>query len=98
MAKGKQGYKAKKDESLVMRTGPERDKKQSMKARRDESYGDWGTRTEGYAHGGPVDMTSKENNDYLDSITKKVYTSDKDNNKLAAGWVPATAKPDMTRT
>ena len=98
MAKGKQGYKARKDESLGMRTGAESGKKQSMKARRDESYGDWGTRTEGYTHGGVVDTTSPENKAYLDSITKKVYTSDKDKDKLPAGWVRETAKPDMTRT
>ena len=94
MAKGKQGYKARKDESLGMRTGPERDKTQSMKARRDESYGDWGTRTEGYTHGGVVDTTSPENKAYLDSITKKVYTSPKD--KLTdAGWVHETPVPDV---
>ena len=32
------------DESLGMRTGKESTKKQSMKARRDESYGAWGKR------------------------------------------------------
>ena len=40
----KQGYKAREDESLGMRTGKESGKKQSMKDRRDESYGDWGKR------------------------------------------------------
>ena len=37
--KKKQGYKDREDESLGMRTGKESTKKQSMKARRDESYG-----------------------------------------------------------
>ena len=40
----KQGYAAREDESLGMRTGRESGKRQSMKDRRDESYGDWGKR------------------------------------------------------
>jgi hypothetical protein len=44
---GGQGYSAREDESLGMRTGPERSKTQSMAARRDESYGDWGKRRRG---------------------------------------------------
>ena len=40
----KQGYAAREDESLGMRTGKESTKKQSMKDRRDESYGKWGKR------------------------------------------------------
>ena len=39
-----QGYTAREDESLGMRTGPESTKDASMKARRDESYGKWGDR------------------------------------------------------
>ena len=42
--KHKQGYKAREEESLGMRTGKEAGKKQTMKARRDESYGAWGKR------------------------------------------------------
>ena len=42
--KNHQGYKAREDESLGMRTGKESSKSQSMKARRDESYGAWGKR------------------------------------------------------
>ena len=42
--KFKQGYAARDDESLGMRTGPESSKTQSMKDRRDESYGKWGSR------------------------------------------------------
>ena len=42
--KFKQGYAAREDESLGMRTGPESSKTQSMKDRRDESYGKWGSR------------------------------------------------------
>ena len=40
----KQGYKAREDECLGMRNGKEYTKKQSMKDRRDESYGKWGKR------------------------------------------------------
>ena len=43
----KQGYKAREDESLGMRTGKESTKKQSFKDRRDESYGKWGKRKRG---------------------------------------------------
>jgi len=39
-----QGYNDKEDESLGMRTGKESTKKQSDKARRDDSYGKWGKR------------------------------------------------------
>ena len=39
-----QGYAAREDESLGMRTGAESTKTQSMKDRRDESYGKWGKR------------------------------------------------------
>ena len=42
--KHKQGYKAREDESLGMRTGKEAGKRQSMAGRRDESYGAWGKR------------------------------------------------------
>ena len=31
-----------------------------------------------FSHGGSVDLTSPENKAYLDSMTQKVYTSDKD--------------------
>jgi hypothetical protein len=40
----KQGYDDREDESLGMRTGKESSKKQSDKARREDSYGKWGTR------------------------------------------------------
>ena len=39
-----QGYDDKEDESLGMRTGKESTKKQSDKARREDSYGKWGKR------------------------------------------------------
>ena len=42
--KGGQGYAAREDESLGMRTGAERTKRQSMRDRRDESYGAMGNR------------------------------------------------------
>ena len=39
-----QGFRAREDESLGMRTGPERAKLQDMAARRADSYGAWGRR------------------------------------------------------
>ena len=47
VGKKSQGYKAREDESLGMRTGKESTKKQSFKDRRDESYGKWGKRKRG---------------------------------------------------
>jgi hypothetical protein len=41
-----QGYDDKEDESLGMRTGKESGKEQSMKDRRDDSYGKFGKRTD----------------------------------------------------
>ena len=46
-----QGYDDKEDESLGMRTGKESDKKQSMKDRRDDSYGKFGKRDKEHADG-----------------------------------------------
>ena len=43
MAKKKQGYKARKDESIAMRKKKKRTKKQ-LKASRDESYGKFGSK------------------------------------------------------
>lgn len=40
-----QGYDAREDESLGMRTGKESGKKQSYKARREDANGKWGTRS-----------------------------------------------------
>ena len=47
VGKKKQGYAAREDESLGMRTGKASTKKQGMKGRRDESYGAWGKRKGG---------------------------------------------------
>ena len=54
-SKKKQGYKAREDESLGMRTGKESTKKQSMKDRRDESYGKWGKRKAKFGRSNKVD-------------------------------------------
>ena len=43
MTKKKQGYTARKDESIAMRKKKKRTKKQ-LKASRDESYGKWGSK------------------------------------------------------
>ena len=59
----KQGYKDREDESLGMRTGKESGKKATLKARRDESYGKWGSRPNqriNRARGGRVN-TRREN-------------------------------------
>ena len=53
--KFKQGYAAREDESLGMRTGKESTKKQSMKDRRDESYGKWGKRKAKFGRKNKVD-------------------------------------------
>ena len=63
VGKKSQGYKAREDESLGMRTVKESTKKQSMKDRRDESYGKFGKRKSGRinkAKGGRIN-TSREN-------------------------------------
>ncbi len=46
-----QGYDDKEDESMGMRTGKESDKKQSMKDRRDDSYGKFGKRDKEHEDG-----------------------------------------------
>ena len=51
MKKEDQGYDDKEDESLGMRTGKEADKKQSMKDRRDDSYGKFGKRDKEHEDG-----------------------------------------------
>ena len=69
----KQGYKAREDESLGMRTGKESGKKQSMKDRRDESYGDWGKRGNqkiNKKHGGHVSSRTKHIMDEKDEIRR----------------------------
>ena len=71
--KHKQGYKAREDESLGMRTGKEAGKKQSMKDRRDESYGAWGKRGNqkiNKKHGGSVSSRTKHIMDEKDEISR----------------------------
>ena len=71
--KHKQGYKAREDESLGMRTGKEAGKKQSMKDRRDESYGAWGKRGNqkiNKKHGGSVSSRTKHIMDEKDEIRR----------------------------
>ena len=68
-----QGYKAREDESLGMRTGKESTKKQSMKDRRDESYGAWGKRGNqkiNKKHGGHVSSRTKHIMDEKDEIRR----------------------------
>ena len=71
--KHKQGYKAREDESLGMRTGKEAGKKQSMKDRRDESYCKWGKRPNqkiNKKHGGHVSSRTKHIMDEKDEIRR----------------------------
>ena len=71
--KHKQGYKAREDESLGMRTGKEAGKSQSMAARRDESYGNWGKRGNqkiNKKHGGSVSSRTKHIMDEKDEISR----------------------------
>ena len=71
--KHKQGYKAREDESLGMRTGKEAGKSQSMKDRRDESYGAWGKRGNqkiNKKHGGSVSSRTKHIMDEKDEIRR----------------------------
>ena len=71
--KHKQGYKAREDESLGIRTGKEAGKKQSMKDRRDESYGKWGKRPNqkiNKKHGGHVSSRTKHIMDEKDEIRR----------------------------
>jgi len=71
--KHKQGYKAREDESLGMRTGKESGKHQSMKDRRDESYGAWGKRGNqkiNKKHGGHVSSRTKHIMDEKDEIRR----------------------------
>ena len=55
-----QGYKDKEDESLGMRTGKESGKKQSMKDRRDDSYGKWGKRDKEKRHTSLEESASRQ--------------------------------------
>ena len=76
-----QGYKAREDESLGMRTGKESGKKQSMKDRRDESYGKWGSRPNqriNRAKGGSVHRNTRRENILEEKgrvDAEKAYTS-----------------------
>ena len=60
----KEGYNAREDESVSARRGKEADKKQSFKARRDDSYGKFGKRdaeAAGKASGPGTNKINKEN-------------------------------------
>ena len=78
---GRQGYKAREDESLGMRTGKESGKKATLKARRDESYGKWGSRPNqriNRAKGGSVHRNTRRENILEEKgrvDAEKAYTS-----------------------
>tara|TARA_Y100001973_G_C5161744_1_gene313865 strand:- start:447 stop:1199 length:753 start_codon:yes stop_codon:yes gene_type:complete len=77
----KQGYDDREDESLGMRRGAEKDKKQSMKARRDDSYGKFGKRdaeAKGKAKGPGKNKINKENVDLnMEEDDVKPFSEDK---------------------
>ena len=79
--KKRQGYKAREDESLGMRTGNESGKKATLKARRDESYGKWGSRPNqriNRAKGGSVHRNTRRENILEEKgrvDAEKAYTS-----------------------
>ena len=56
----KQGEKDKDDESLGMKDGKESTKKQSYKDRRDDAYGDYGTRTKKLKEEAELDLNVEE--------------------------------------
>ena len=81
----KQGYDDREDESLGMRKGAEKDKKQSMKDRREDSYGKFGKRdaeAKGKAKGPGKNKINKENvdlnmeEDTVDEMYGKKYEED----------------------
>ena len=55
VGKKKQGYKARKDESIAMRVRKKRTKKQ-LKASRDESYGKFGSKKRKPRGGGKINV------------------------------------------
>jgi len=57
---GRQGYDDREDESIGARDGAEKDKKQSDKARREDSYGKWGKRGEEDRDGEDIDRAKNE--------------------------------------
>ena len=58
----------------VRKRAQERIKRRYIK----EWYDDVMSEEDAFSEAGQVDTTSPENEDYLDSMTQKVYTSDKD--------------------
>tara|TARA_R110002020_G_scaffold44348_6_gene128012 strand:- start:1574 stop:3112 length:1539 start_codon:yes stop_codon:yes gene_type:complete len=101
---GKQGYDDRQDESLGMRTGKESTKKQSMKARRDDSYGKWGKRDEekrditmgkgGKAQGYDDKLDESLGNTRKRSTTKQSYKDRRDESK---GMEKASGKRAYSR-
>jgi hypothetical protein len=75
--KGGQGYAAREDESLGMRTGAERTKSQSMRDRRDESYGAFGKRPNqriNRGSGGGTPSKSISNKDAMEMAKEAMMT------------------------
>ena len=62
----KQGYDDEEDESLGMRKGKESGKKQSMKDRRNDSYGKFGKRDKEHADGKRKKINSDVNESYIE--------------------------------
>jgi len=84
VGKKKQGYKAREDESLGMRTGREAGKKQSMKDRRDESYGAWGKRPN-------QSINKSEGNKWITKKKKEWITK----KKKPTQWIKKRSRADV---
>ena len=81
-----QGYDDKEDESLGMRTGKESGKKQSMKDRRDDSYGKFGKRDKEHADGKMHESEIAEiSNKTIDSYMDKVGQEDGHEQDMESG-------------
>jgi hypothetical protein len=92
---GGQGYADREDESLGMRTGAERTKRQSMRDRRDESYGAWGKR--------PNQRINRKDGGVASFARGGVEAADKEGSRLSvsmerqedAGFSPSQADFDQ---
>ena len=68
----RQGYDDREDESIGARLGAEKDKKQSDKARREDSYGKWGKRGEEDRDGEKIDRANESEENVDETYEKKV--------------------------
>jgi len=67
----RQGYDDREDESIGARDGAEKDKKQSDKDRRDDSYGKFGKRDSEDRDGQHIDKANESNEESIDEMQEK---------------------------